>query len=328
MADGTTVPKRSGTLGDLDIRKIPPLSNTASVDYHFFTSSAAPQLGRESSFHLRLQDQRCTDAAQSTARSDQVDSSFGISQTATGFFDVTTNVMALSSDESPDASAVCRLQLRHAEYRGFFATALNVTGPKVCPGGGVESTAEANPIGNGPGGETAINSTTHQALVADQFGQNSSPSSCRLRRLPVDSTTTGRRHRHEAGPGLGHHGRGRHHPQGNGVGTPTQLGLVGHPNSLTIDPTHNFAYMLADTLLSFIDGRSAVPRHFFSDEWIYPVRWSVEPDRRHERQDVLESSRRGDIDAVRSNPHAAADADYQADFARIPNRRRPPLLPG
>ena len=40
-------------------------------------------------------------------------------------------------------------------------------------------------------------------------------------------------------------------PKGLVAGTLTQLGIVGDPDSLAIDPTHNLAYMLADPGIEF-----------------------------------------------------------------------------
>jgi hypothetical protein len=135
------------------------------------------------------------------------------------------------------------------------ATAPTVTVPNVCPGGvGIPPgcLGEAPPIGEGPGGETVINCTTHQGVIADEFGQN-----LKLIHLPTKSVAGALDNNGRpgsgtvAGPASVFTIAAAVIPKGSVDGIPTQLGIVGDPNSLSIDPAHNFAYMLADTLPFF-----------------------------------------------------------------------------
>jgi len=96
------------------------------------------------------------------------------------------------------------------------------------------------PVGEGPGGQVAVNVLTHQALVADEFGHN-----LRLVQMPTASITgaaTATNAFTIAATIL---------PKPSINGTPTQLGMRGDPNSVTMDPARNFAYVLADTQPSF-----------------------------------------------------------------------------
>ncbi len=96
------------------------------------------------------------------------------------------------------------------------------------------------PVGEGPGGQVAVNVLTHQALVADEFGHN-----LRLVQLPtapITGAATATNAFTIAATTL---------PKPSISGTPTQLGMRGDPNSVTIDTARNFAYVLADTQPNF-----------------------------------------------------------------------------
>ena len=96
------------------------------------------------------------------------------------------------------------------------------------------------PVGEGPGGQVAVNVLTHQALVADEFGQN-----LRLVQMPTTPIT---------GPATATNAftiAGTILPKPLINGTATQLGMRGDPNSVTIDPARNFGYVLADTQPSY-----------------------------------------------------------------------------
>jgi hypothetical protein len=96
------------------------------------------------------------------------------------------------------------------------------------------------PVGEGPGGQVAVNVLTHQALVADEFGHN-----LRLVQLPTTPITgvaTATNAFTIAATILPK-------PMINGVAT--QLGMRGDPNSVTMDPARNFGYVLADTQPSY-----------------------------------------------------------------------------
>ena len=96
------------------------------------------------------------------------------------------------------------------------------------------------PVGEGPGGQVAVNVLTHQALVADEFGHN-----LRLVQMPTTAIT---------GPATATNAftiAGTILPKPMINGTATQLGMRGDPNSVTIDPARNFGYVLADTQPSY-----------------------------------------------------------------------------
>jgi hypothetical protein len=96
------------------------------------------------------------------------------------------------------------------------------------------------PVGEGPGGQVAVNVLTHQALVADEFGQN-----LRLVQMPTTPITGMATATNAFTIG------GTILPKPMISGTATQLGMRGDPNSVTIDPGRNYAYVLADTQPSY-----------------------------------------------------------------------------
>ena len=97
-----------------------------------------------------------------------------------------------------------------------------------------------------------INCSTHQATVADEFGQN-----LKLIQLPTAAVPGALDNNGRPGSGTTADAASVWTiaatiiPKGLVGTTATQLGIVGDPNSLSIDPAHNFAYMLADTDPSF-----------------------------------------------------------------------------
>ena len=117
---------------------------------------------------------------------------------------------------------------------------LPATGTGAAPTFQVNGIGTSAPVGEGPGGQVAVNVLSHQALVADEFGHN-----LRLVQMPT-ATVTGAATATNAftvaaailpKPLIG--------------GTATQLGMRGDPNSVTIDPARNFGYVLADTQASY-----------------------------------------------------------------------------
>ncbi|MGZ5733726.1 MAG: hypothetical protein ACXWJA_16695 [Caldimonas sp.] len=114
------------------------------------------------------------------------------------------------------------------------------TGTGPAPKLSVPGIGFSAPVGEGPGGQVAVNVLTHQALVADEFGHN-----LRLVQMPTASITgapTAANAFTVAATIL---------PKPMINGTATQLGMRGDPNSVTIDPARNFGYVLADTQPSF-----------------------------------------------------------------------------
>ncbi len=105
----------------------------------------------------------------------------------------------------------------------------------------------------------AINCSTHQSVVVDETGQN-----LKLVHLPPLPVPVGTPLNNNNRPGVlpGPHPEASAYtiattviPKGNVNGsTHHALVAVGDPNSLTIDPAHNFAYMLGDTSTSITWG--------------------------------------------------------------------------
>ena len=119
---------------------------------------------------------------------------------------------------------------------------LPATGTGPAPTLQVAGIGTSPPVGEGPGGQVAVNVLTHQALVADEFGHN-----LHLVQMPTAAITgaaTATNAFTVAATVL---------PKPLINGTATQLGMRGDPNSVTIDPARNFGYVLADTDASFHD---------------------------------------------------------------------------
>lgn len=116
----------------------------------------------------------------------------------------------------------------------------------------VDGYGTAAPVGEGPGGQAVMNVLTHQAMVADEFGQN-----FRLIQLPSGSLTGAPNNNGQAGSNTTADVSSAYSiaaavlPMPDVGGTPAQLGILGDPNSLTMDPARNYAYVLADTNASY-----------------------------------------------------------------------------
>lgn len=150
-------------------------------------------------------------------------------------FDPSTNILALSQEVGDDQTWV--FNFNALDTTSSPATANNILVP------GMQD--EQFPIGDGPGGMLVINCETHQAVVADENGQN-----LKLVHLPTKSVS--------ANTALNNNGQPGSHttadaasaytiaatiiPKGPGN---TQLVMQGDPNSATIDPEHNYFYALA-----------------------------------------------------------------------------------
>ncbi len=117
---------------------------------------------------------------------------------------------------------------------------LPATGTGPAPTFSVPGIGTSAPVGEGPGGQVAVNVLTHQGLVADEFGHN-----LRLVQMPTAAITgapTAANAFTVAATVL---------PKPMINGTATQLGMRGDPNSVTIDPARNYGYVLADTQASY-----------------------------------------------------------------------------
>src|SRR5262249_54376076 len=93
---------------------------------------------------------------------------------------------------------------------------------------------------------------THQGIIVGEFGQN-----LKLIQLPPAAFSGAPNNNGQPGSGTKPDAHSAYTfsatviPKGDVNGTPTQLGAVGDPNSLTIDPSRNQVYMLADTIPEF-----------------------------------------------------------------------------
>jgi hypothetical protein len=117
---------------------------------------------------------------------------------------------------------------------------MSATGNASAPALDVPGIGTSPPVGEGPGGQVAVNVLTHQALVADEFGHNLRL--VQMPTVPITGAPTATNAFTIAATIL---------PKGDVNGTQTQLGMRGDPNSVTIDPARNFGYVLADTQPSY-----------------------------------------------------------------------------
>lgn len=143
-------------------------------------------------------------------------------------FDSSTNMMIITP-EFQDLAYVINM---NGFTAGTVAPTLSVTGTG-------QTTA---PVGEGPGGQVAVNIASHQALVADEFGHN-----LRLVQMPGSALAAGT----AATATNAFTVAGTILPKATINGTATQLGMRGDPNSVTMDAAHNMAYVLADTQPSY-----------------------------------------------------------------------------
>ncbi len=163
------------------------------------------------------------------------ESSFGIADGTA--FDPATNMMLLSNEVGADRS-----------WAFNFATLQTATPPASADNVAVPGLGELAPLGEGPGGMTVINCTTHQGAIADEFGQN-----FKLIHLPTAPISGAPDNNGQPGSKTTADANSAYTiaaaliPKGTVGKTATQLGMVGDPNSLSIDPKHNLMYALADT---------------------------------------------------------------------------------
>jgi hypothetical protein len=161
-------------------------------------------------------------------------------------FDAVTNILVLSQEVRADQVWAFNFAKLNTAVTPSTADFVQVS--DVCPGGATGCLGELPPVGEGPGGETAINCSTHQAVVTDEYGQN-----LKLIQLPTASVGGALDNNGRPGSGIPADAAsvftiaGTVIPKGIVNGTPTQLGITGDPSSLAVDPAHNFAYMLADS---------------------------------------------------------------------------------
>ena len=155
-------------------------------------------------------------------------------------YDTTTNVILIAPEFDDESFG---LNFNSLNTSGSPATSPTI----LVPGLGV-----LPPFGEGPGGQAVVNPLKHQAVVADEFGQN-----FKLVQMPSTAVTGALNNNGQPGtmttPDASsvYELAGALIPMVTISGTPTQLVIVGDPSSLTSDPAHNFAYMLGDTVDGF-----------------------------------------------------------------------------
>ena len=238
------------TLGILDTSKSPPVWDAASVITTPFMDSFSVNSVTGIMFIASDNGNSIIDTTKSPLAP----------LTFTGFatddgngFDIATNIALVSQEVGADTTVA--MNFATLNTTASPATADNVLVPSVCPGGGAScSNSESGlaPFGEGPGGQAVISCATHQAVVADEFGQN-----LKLIQLPTKAVPGALDNNGRPGSGTAPDAASVWTiaatiiPKGTVGTTATQLGIVGDPNSLSVDPEHNFAYMLADTNPSF-----------------------------------------------------------------------------
>jgi hypothetical protein len=235
-------------IGILDTSKNPPVWNPTSVVPTVGTDSLSLNLFTGILFISGDGNNQIIDTTKLPLNPMAFNSTFGV--TDGNAFDAVTNILVLSQEVGADQ--VWAFNFDTLNTATPPATADYVRVPDVCPGGGPSCVGESPPLGEGPGGETAINCSTHQAVVTDEYGQN-----LKLIQLPTAPVPGALDNNGRPGSGIPADAAsvftiaGTVIPQGSVNGTPTTLGILGDPNSLGVDPARNFAYMLADTITRF-----------------------------------------------------------------------------
>lgn len=142
-------------------------------------------------------------------------------------FDTLTGMMVIDP-EFQDFSFVINMN----ELAGVTAA--------TAPGVKVDGLGVTNIRGEGPGGQAAVNVLTHQAVIVDEFGEN-----LKLLQMPTIALTGAPNTTQTFAIAT------TVIPKGLVNGVETQLGVRGDPNSVTVDPARNFAYLLADTQTNY-----------------------------------------------------------------------------
>ncbi len=152
-------------------------------------------------------------------------------------FDPTTNILLLSDEVGADMATAFN-----------FATLDTSVSPATALDIRFAGLGFLEPTGEGPGGQTVVNGVTHQGVISDEFGQN-----LKLIHLPAKAVPGALDNNGQPGSDTTADAASVFTicatviPMGDVDSTPTQLGIVGDPNSLSIDVKNNLAYMLADT---------------------------------------------------------------------------------
>lgn len=156
-------------------------------------------------------------------------------------FDPATNIVLLSDEVGADMATAFNFGTLDTTVTPATALDIRFDGLGFLP-----------PTGEGPGGQTVVNGATHQGVISDEFGQN-----LKLIHLPAAAVTGALNNNGQPGSGTTADAASVFTicatliPEGDVSSTLTQLGIVGDPNSLSIDVKNNLAYMLADTITNF-----------------------------------------------------------------------------
>jgi hypothetical protein len=237
----------NSTLGILDTSKSPPVWDAASV----ITTPFMDSFSVNSVTNIMFIASDSSNSIVDTSKSPLAPLSFtGFAVDDGNGFDIATNIALVSQEVGADTTVAMNFATLNTTVSP--ATADNVLVPSVCPGGGTSCVSGLAPFGEGPGGQAVIDCSTHQATVADEFGQN-----IKLVQLPTKPVAGALDNNGRPGSGTPPDAASVWTiaatiiPKGTVGTTATQLGIVGDPNSLSVDPEHNFAYMLADTNTNF-----------------------------------------------------------------------------
>jgi hypothetical protein len=222
----------ASTIGILDTSKMPPVWNAGSVVATLSTDSLSLNTSTGILFIGGEGNNQIIDTNHAPLVPKTFDSTFGI--TDGNAFDPGTNILAVTPEVGADQTHVFNFATLDTAVTP--ATANNITVPGL---------GEVPPEGEGPGGMAVINCETHQAVVADENGQN-----LKLLHLPTSPVPVSTPLNNKGQPGSGTIADAASAfaiaatviPRGPGS---MQLVMQGDPNSATIDPAHNFFYALA-----------------------------------------------------------------------------------
>lgn len=220
------------TIGILDTSTTPPVWNAGSVVTTVGTDSLSLNNSTGILFISGDGDNQVINTNHTPLVPKSFDSTFGV--TDGNAFDPATNILALSQEVGADQTHVFNFATLDTTVSP--ATANNITVPGL---------GEVPPEGEGPGGMAVINCETHQAIVADEGGQN-----LKLLHLPTSPVPTSTPLNNKGQPGTSTTADAASAftiaatviPKGP---SSMQLVMQGDPNSATIDPAHNFFYALA-----------------------------------------------------------------------------------
>lgn len=220
--------------GMLDTSSSPPVWNATSITTTEVTDSIAynPQSGM-----LFISGDNSNEIVDTT-QSPMTPLSFTVQNvTNSGVgFDPTTNIMLLSPEGAATSSVWSfNLETLDSSISPATAAAIQVAGMDV-----------AGSVGQGPGGQVAINCRTHQAVSADEFGEN-----LQIVQLPRKAQAGDLNNNGQPGADTEANAASVFTvasalvPDATGNGQPASLIMLGNPNTPTIDIVHDRLYVLA-----------------------------------------------------------------------------------